>query len=271
MDAHTPDSPDEPSDSAVMRDRAVSAALAAAIQRPPLRVKLRHEPRDRVDGYPTMELTPCGAATALATLDRVALPPRGGRVTKVLVEGRRLLEAGESRLSHARREVLRSKVIGASLLIDTTDAIELARACDERLTIATIDGPVDESDAKALEEAVASGQTPLDADLRASGMIQVGGFDRRWSPLWGQFREIAIARRFASRLLTLYVARSLGRPVTWLPSIDLDGLRLPTSIFTVRPGDIRMDGVTIVVPVRSAARGAIVNLTLDCTTERWYA
>ncbi len=35
--------------------------------------------------------------------------------------------------------------------------------------------------------------------------------------------------------------------------------------------EIRVDGVTIVVPVRSAARGAIVNLTLDCTTERWYA
>ena len=72
-------------------------------------------------------------------------------------------------------------------------------------------------------------------------------------------------------MLLLYVARVTGRSPASLPTIDSESCRWPTAGFTVRPRDIRTEGVTIVVPLRSATGRVTVTLTLDRTTERWYA
>lgn len=263
---------DGPADEQVSRParearRAYAKALAEALRRPPLRIRSHYEPQDRIDAYPTIELTPCSAATALLALDRVTR----GSATMVMVEGGQLLEPGESTLCHADRELLAESVIGASITTDTTGALGIARATDRRLTIARIDGPVDVSDTTALERAMACGATPLDADLRATAVLQVGGECARWMPIWAQFRDAAVARRFTARMLLLYVARVTGRSPASLPTIDSESCRWPTAGFTVRPRDIRTEGVTIVVPLRSATGRVTVTLTLDRTTERWYA
>jgi hypothetical protein len=242
-------------------------AIAEAMRRPPLRIAMRHEPHDRVDAYPTFDLTPCSSATALTVLDRV-MRDAG---TSVLIEGAKMILAGKSALTYAEREALRDSVVGNSLTVDVPGAIALTRATAERVTVARIDGPVDISDTCALEAAVSSGATPLDADLRTTAVLQLGGECSRWMPVWAQFRDCAAAKRFAARMLLLYVARVTGRPAGSIPTIHPDALRLPTSGFTVRPQEIRTDGVTIVVPVRTVSGRRTVNLTLDCTTERWYA
>jgi hypothetical protein len=246
--------------------RAAARALAEAIHRPPLRVEFRHEPADRIDAYPTVRVSPCGIATALGTLERVT---RSARST-LLIEGGRALTAGESTLSQSRRESLRGAVVGASLMIDISGAIDVVRSTGGASTVVRIEGPVDAGDAAALELAVSSGTMPLDADLRASAVVQLGGECERWSPVWAQFRELDAARAFVARLIVLYVSRVTRRPVAALPLLDLSTLPRLGGLFMIRPRDIRSSGPTTVVPVRAATGRAIVKLTLDRTTERWY-
>lgn len=241
-------------------------ALSEVLRRPPLRVRSHHEPADRVDGYPTFELAPCSAGTAVAILDRVTR----GRGTLLVVDGAVLLDPHTSPLTHAEREALAPTRIGDSLLVNTTVAIGVARATRTRLTFASIDGPVDASDVRAIEDTLTAGATPLDADLRAIAVVQAGGESARWSPVWCQFRDEDEAKRFMARALLLLVARVCGSPPALLPSIDLASLRLPIGGFTVRPREIRIDDVTIAVTVRAASGRRIRTLTLDRTTERWY-
>ncbi len=238
-------------------------ALAEALRRPPLRVTMRHEPTDRIDAYPTLMLSPCGTASALHSLDRAL----GHSGAKLLVDGGHLLEDRGNSLTNAMRDRLGATRLGSSLLVDTATAIEVGRMGATRITLACVDGPVDASDARAIERAIASATPPMDADLRAAAVLQCGA-NRQ---VWAQFRDLAVARRFLSSLVTGYVARVIDESIDSVPALDLGAIRMPAPSFAIRPNDFRIDGCTIAVKVRSASSRTILTLTADRSTGRWYA
>lgn len=242
---------------------AAAHALGEALRRPPLRVSMRHEPTDRIDAYPTLALSPCGTASALHALDRATR--HSG--TRLLVGGASLLDDRTSSLTNATRDRLASQRVGSSILADTAGVIELGRTTDTRLTIASVEGPVDDRDAKAIESAIAGATPPIDADLRAVAVVQCGVHRQ----VWAQFRDIEIARRFLASLLRQYVARVSDLEIDLVPELDLESIRLPTPGFVLRPRDVRLDGCEIATTLRSAAGRATLTLTADRSTGRWYA
>jgi hypothetical protein len=242
---------------------AAAQALTEAMRRPPLRVTMRHEPCDRIDAFPTVTLSPCGTASAMLALDR-AMRWRG---TKLLIGGARFLDERSNAFTNAMRDRCEGLRLGSSLLVDTAAVIDIGRIAESRLTVASVDGPVDASDARAIESAIAGATPPLDADLRASAVLQCGT-DRQ---VWAQFRDITIARRFLAALVTHYVARVLDEPMDALPFLDLETLRLPVPGFTIRPRDVRVDGCSVNLTVRAAAGRTMLRLTADRSTGRWYA
>lgn len=238
-------------------------ALAEALRRPPLRVTMRHEPTDRIDAYPTLTLSPCGTASALHALDRAL----GHAGAKLLIDGARLLETRGNAFTNAMRDRLDAARLGSSLLVDTATAIEIGRMAATRVTLACIDGPVDASDARAIERAIAGATPPIDADLRAMTVLQCGA-NRQ---VWAQFRDLAVARRFLASIVTSYVARVIDESIDSVPPLDLGAIRLPAPAFAIRPNDLRIDGCTIALKVRSASSRTILTLTADRSTGRWYA
>ncbi len=262
--------------------RSSHQALAEALRRPPLRVGLRYEPGDRIDGYPTITLEPCRAATAIAALDRA----ESGVRTRVIVGGADLIEPGASSLCHAARERLAQARIAGSLVTDTADIIAISRAIDTRLTVVSIDGPVEARDAEAIESAIAAGDSVLDADIRVTAIVQCGSAPGTASttsaasgaaaahstlaPLAAQFRDADEARRFIAVLTRSYIARTIGEPFEAIAPLGHELFGRCTEGFTLRPHEIRIDGPMLTLSLRRPANRAIRTLTLDRTIGRWF-
>lgn len=226
-----------PPDSAV-------ATRFAAIRRPPFRCTLRHEPGDVADGYPTLELGPSSTAAAVTAALGAT---RRCSSTLLLGAGR---GTGDARL-------------GRSLLVDATDAATLAARQPGLVTVARIDGPVDEGDATALERAVAQGQPPLDADLRIACFVQIGPC----GALWSQWREPTSARAFAAELAVRYIAALTGLDARELALDDAARRCLVRGDARIRASDVRRDGAMLWVRVRRDEGSSV--LGFDRSIGRW--
>jgi hypothetical protein len=254
--------------------RTPNQALAEALRRPPLRVELRYEPGDRIDGYPTITLTPCRAVTAIAALDRVELGAR----TRLIVGGGSLLDPQAGRMRHTDRERLADAAIAGSLATDTRAMIDMSRTVNTRFTIASVDGPVEERDAQAIEAAIAAGACVLDADLRVTAVVQCGSpaiagateVPQPSAPVCAQFREAADARRFIAVLTQSYLARSIGEPFDAIAPLGHELFGRCTTGFLLRPHDVRIDGCTMSVKLRRNGDRTTRTITLDRSIGRWF-
>ncbi len=234
------------------------------LRSPPLRVRLHHEPADDIHGYPTVELSPCPLATAIAVLGRVTSPLS----STLLVDACRTVTPRTSRLPRAWRDLLERETLGRSVRIDDSTLRSLHQLGERRWTIARIDGPLDATDAFALEQAILSGQVPLDADLRASVVMQTCPQRSAGSAVWAQCRDLETARAFIAAIVTHFVARCAACPVESLPPLPPALLRIPASGFSIRPRDVRCESANVMARVRRGNR-TILNLVADRSTGLW--
>ncbi len=240
----------------------VSATNASceALRRPPFRIRLRHQPADDPQGYPTVELSPCPTTVAVSALVRAT----SRSSSTLLVDAIRSVATRSGRVSREWQGLFHRAALNHSVLIDDTTLRSIARFGERRWTIARIDGPVDSSDATALEQAIVGGITPLDADLRTSAILQVGPHRATWA----QFRDLDAARQFVADAINHFVADTLELPVDALPPLTPSLLRVSASHLCIRPRDVRVDGTSVLVPLRVTKRKTIT-LVADRATGAW--
>lgn len=250
-----------PSDSLRQRS-AIAAALGLA---PPFRIRWHREPADAYDGFATLELGPITTDDFLAALQAATRPLE----TIVLVDARRTFGGRAEHMSRALSSLFERQGLSRSLVVDSSTLRVLAHRAERRLTIARVDGPVDISDARALEGALRSGRAPLEAELRATSIVQISPSRHASAVAWGQFRADESARRLLGECFARWLSRSLGGLHVAAPN-DTIVRRALAADRTIRTRDLREVTGMLDIAVR-APRGRIESrITLDRATGAWY-
>ncbi len=232
-----------------------------AIRRPPLRIRFRYEPADCLDAHPTIEVAPLPPRLAIDALLAVTHP----NLSTLLVDARRTLGGRSQRLSRHQTAVLERCSLSRSLPLDTAGLRQLGLHLARRGTIARIDGPVDAGDALALELALLRGATPLEADLRATAVLQISPLGHVWS----QWRSPELGRAFVTRAVASFVACAAGLDPAQLAPVDAAALLgLPREGCVIRPRDVRIEDGCIVAKVRTP-RGIATRVVHDLATGAW--
>lgn len=235
--------------------------------RPPFCVRFLHDPSDAIDGFPTLELHPLSNEAALRALAAFSLSGQ----TFVVIDALRTFCGRGEHMSLALRQRFDEAGLSRSLVVDSTQLLELGRLPHRRMTVAAIAGPIDISDALALERAVVSGLAPLDAELRAEAILQCS--PRR--AVWSQFRDIHRARRFAGDAIASAVRSMIATDVTLERPADTvirELLGLDSAGCTIRPRDITIEDDLVIVPLRSTRTGRVErSVAIDLITSRWHA
>jgi hypothetical protein len=211
---------------------------------PPWRFRVRHEPSDRIDAYPTVDLPAAPPTWAVDAL--FATWPIGPSI--VVVDLLAIAAGRRTRARRALKDLLAREGLSASVVADPASVRRFVTLADRPLTVALIDGPVDRADVLALERSIAAGEPPLDAELRAAVVAQIG--PRRG--LWAQCRGIGDAWRLTERLTARALALAAG--VERIPDPVLADVAPVGATFLVRPGSVSVEDGTLTAPIILADR-----------------
>jgi hypothetical protein len=244
----------------VERDDGTSRVALCRSALPPLRARLHHEPLGDVHGLPTIALSPCPLATAI----RAAIAAAPAASSTLLVDALRSTSLRRERRHGDMRLRLERTRLSSSATTDDAGLGALEVHAHRRWTIARIDGPIEASDAVALERALHGGTPLLFAELRAALVLQTSP----WASTWVQCRDHAIARTFAAVAVTRYIGMVLKLPTEALPPLPSDLLADVRGDWTIRPHEVRLRGPRVFVRVRSAS-GACVRLVADRAIGTW--
>lgn len=248
-------------------------SLASALS--PMRADFR-----QTDFGWSLELSPMLASDAFNALcrDQGQHAPAANRTLLVQIEqnawkdssGKPSIEVIANRLSIPTLD----RFGDDQLLLDESSLRQLINSCTpRRLLVVRIEGPLEEGDVKAINQAMAAGQSPLEAELRAEIALEVTG--DRSVILHARRKEHALA--LVAENFRHYLAALRTRPVSDFAAPDLwqmERLLSLTGLLTIRPIETEVFSTSIDVGIgtsnQSGTRPADRSLIYDIPSNSWH-
>lgn len=243
-------------------------------QFPPLRARVDERPY----GFETI-LSPMLATDAINVLN--SLPNAGGHERSNLVFDAVPAIPGRVTVPDlSLREVSEGLRIDAEafdddhLLVNDNELAELLTAVEfATARIARFDGPVESLDASFINKAIASGQTPLDADLRVIASLQVAGVENMTLRTRSLEHAMTLIAENFRQYLSAVLNRSLddlAAPANW----QIERVLSVSGSLLVRPRETLIQSTSVDVGISTdpdeAQRPANVSLVYDMPSRTWH-
>lgn len=167
------------------------------------------------------------------------------------------------------------EVFADDQVVLSADALSalVAIAQPNRVLVIAVDGPIEVNDAQAMDRAINSSRSPLDAEVRAFAALEVLG-DRS---VVLHSRSSMVAHGLVADNFRHYLAAIVDRPAEIFSAPDhrqVEALLAVSGAMTVRPIETSMDAGTIDVGVNTAlerfTRPANASLIYDRLSDTWH-